>query len=276
MIDIATKFYLFNLSYARRTDELEFIKSILARFNNEELTGITLLVNNNPYNLEFLLLVIFEKNDTEFDSWLGIHYPQKKMNYLFNYSIDDIIFNKLNKNRYSSYSFSTFEQVSNIVTDKPNDIFLFASANIVEQKWGKDESIFKYKIFLSHSSFDKPIVERIFQELQKEEIKVWFDKYEIDGGDSITDKLNEGLAKSDIGLLCYSRNFLNSKWAGDEMKYFFRNRMASGKKNFIILNIDLEISEFPPLLQDYKHIKVNTEGWMEDLIAVIRKMKIEQ
>src|SRR5205085_5911537 len=68
-------------------------------------------------------------------------------------------------------------------------------------------------VFLSHSSIDKPIIEQIFFELQKEEIKVWFDKYEIKGGDSITDKLNEGLGKSDLGLICLSKNFLNSNWS---------------------------------------------------------------
>ncbi len=276
MITVATKSYLFNLSYAKRTEEREFIKDILTNFNNEELTGITVLVNNNPYYLEFLLLLVFEKSDDRFDDWLTKQYPGKKNNYLFNYGLEEIIFNQLNKKQYSAYSFSSFEQISRILTDESNAIFLFNSAKIIEEKWGKVQRVFKYKVFLSHSSIDKPVVEEIFHELQKEEIKVWFDKYEIDGGDSIADKLNEGLGNSDLGLLCLSRSFLNSEWAKAEMNYFFQRRMKSGRKNFIILNIDLSLFELPPLLQDYRYISINSENWMNELIAVIKKMKDER
>lgn len=109
--------------------------------------------------------------------------------------------------------------------------------------------------------------------MQKEEIKVWFDKYEIDAGDSITDKLNEGLGNSDLGLLCFSRNFLNSNWAGAEMNYFFRQRMITGKKSFIILNIDLELSEFPPLLQDYKFVSLQNDNWIQEIVSSIKEIE---
>lgn len=272
MIHTPTKTYLFSLSYENRTQEKNFINDILNNFNNTELTGITILVNNNPYHLEFLLLLIFEKSDNKFDQWLQAHYSNKKVNYLFNYSLDEIVYNQLNRNRYSAYSFSTPTQAATVLTDESNRIFIFPSGKVIEQKWGKVEKIFKNKIFLSHSSVDKPIVETIFHELQKEELKVWFDKYEIEVGDSITDKLNEGLANSDVGLFCFSQNFLQSHWAKAEMNYFFRQRMVTGKKNFIILNIDLAPSQFPPLLQDFKYINLNATGWIEELISAIKKI----
>lgn len=158
MENIPTKSYLFNLSYGRRGEELPFIKDVLINFINKELTGITILVNNNPYNFEFLLLLVFEKSDVQFDNWLNKNYPDKKVNYLFNYSMDDIVFNLLNNKQYSAYTFSTYEQVASILTDESNRIFLFPSIKIIEQKWGKVERIFKFKIFLSHSSNDKPLL----------------------------------------------------------------------------------------------------------------------
>ncbi len=271
-----TKSYLFNLSYGHRVNELKFIKDILSHFDKDTLTGVVSLVNNNPYNLEFLLYLAFEKDDNIFDQWLDTYYPQKKINYLFNYSLEEIVKDQLGRNRYNAHGFSTIEQAENIITDEPNAIFLFPSIKVIAQKWGKMEKMFKYHVFLSHSSNDKVLVESIFKELQKDEIKAWFDKYEIKAGDSITDKLNEGLLNSDLGILCLSKNFLNSNWAKSEMNYFFRQRMVSGKKTFIIINIDLQIHEIPPLLQDYKHINIESSGWMQELATTIEELKTDR
>ncbi len=169
--------------------------------------------------------------------------------------------------------FTTYEQISTILTDQSNLIFLFPPIKIVEQKWGKVEKIFKFKVFLSHSSKDKHIVENIFHDLQKEEIKVWFDKIEIKPGDSITDKLNEGLANSDLGLLCFSKSFLNSSWSKAEMNYFFHQRMVTGKKNFIIINLDLNISEFPPLFQDYRYVNIQSNNWIQEIVTAIKELE---
>ncbi|SDG15723.1 toll/interleukin-1 receptor domain-containing protein [Chitinophaga filiformis] len=268
----STKFYLFNCSYAERTNELGFIQKLLASFNHDELTGITLLVNNNPYNFEFLMLLIFEQNDMAFDNWLSIYYPNKKVSYLFNYSMDEIVANLLNKKQYTSYSFSFFEQVQKVLTEDSNEIFIFPGQKKVEEKWGKPEKIFKYKVFLSYSSKDKEIAEAIFKELQKEEVKTWFDIIEVKYGDSILDRLNEGLAQSDLGVLCFSKNFLAANWPKREMNYFLHERMSSNKINFLILNLDLDLSDFPPLFRDYKHINLNQENWLEELINRIREL----
>ncbi|MBL3940549.1 toll/interleukin-1 receptor domain-containing protein, partial [Bacteroides thetaiotaomicron] len=79
-------------------------------------------------------------------------------------------------------------------------------------------------VFLSHSSRDKSIVDGVFNELHKAGIRAWYDRYEIDPGDSITDKINEGLASSQIGLLFFSKNFIDSKsgWPTKEANYFFQ------------------------------------------------------
>lgn len=272
MFNTDSKSYLFNLSYGGRMNELKFIIDILLAFDNETLTGVTIFVNNNPYNLEFLLFLSFEKKDIDYDFWLSSNYPNKKVDYLFNYTLSDIIGNLANK-RYNCYSFSTTEDAKRVITNEPNFLFLFPSSDLIKNIWGNWEKVFKFKIFLSHSTIDKSIVEKIFLELQKEEIKVWFDKYEISPGDSITDKLNEGLCKSDLGLFCFSKNFMKSSWAQAEMNYFFRQRMIIGKKNFILLNIDLALTEFPPLLQDYKQININNNNWIKEVISVIRDIE---
>jgi hypothetical protein len=50
------------------------------------------------------------------------------------------------------------------------------------------------KVFVSHSSVDKPFVERLATDLRiRESIDVWLDKWEIQPGDRIASKIEEGL-----------------------------------------------------------------------------------
>lgn len=266
-----SKTYLFEFSYGKRTEETKFITDILNTFNENTLTGVTIFVNDNIYNLEFLLLLVFEKENEKFDDWMLSKYPKKNLNFKFNYSTSDIIKDQLIHKKYSSYSFSNVEQLKSILTENSNKFFLFPELKILEEKWGNSQKSKKSNVFLSHSSIDKPVVEKIFLELQKEELNVWFDKYEIDYGDSISDKINEGLNNSILGLICLSKGFLRSNWAKSEMNFFIQQRINKGNANFICLILDIEHSEIPPLLQDYRYITLKDKNWFSQLINSIKK-----
>ncbi|MEQ8754789.1 MAG: toll/interleukin-1 receptor domain-containing protein [Coleofasciculus sp. G1-WW12-02] len=61
------------------------------------------------------------------------------------------------------------------------------------------------KAFISHSSIDKPFVERLATDLRtREGIDAWLDKWEIRPGDRIPDKLEDGLANPGILVLVLS------------------------------------------------------------------------
>ncbi|WP_294329403.1 toll/interleukin-1 receptor domain-containing protein [uncultured Chryseobacterium sp.] len=266
------KNYLFELSYGNRVNEKDFINSILQNFDNQTLTGITMFVNNNIYNLEFLLLLYFEKDDKVFDVWLEQNFQQKKR--VFNYTPTTIT-ELLLENRYSMFSFSKIEDIEPFLTHSPNQFFLYNSRENYNKTWGGISRDSYPIIFLSHSSQDKKLVDEIFNELQKEEIEAWYDKYQIDFGDSITEKINSGLNNSDLGILCLSKNFLNSPWAKNEMNFFIQKRINSGKKKFICLNIDLTHDEIPPLLQDYRYVSLKNPNWINDLVRIIKKVDIK-
>ena len=63
-------------------------------------------------------------------------------------------------------------------------------------------------VFLSHSSLDKPEIEEIILLLNGMDLPVWFDKYSIALGDSITDKVQEGIQQSSIVLFWITEHFL--------------------------------------------------------------------
>ena len=62
-------------------------------------------------------------------------------------------------------------------------------------------------LFLSHSSADKTFVEKLAKDLEGVGVNVWFDKWEIKVGDSLTGKIEEGLQANDY-LGCHLRQWL--------------------------------------------------------------------
>ena len=78
---------------------------------------------------------------------------------------------------------------------------------------------FPYDVFLSHSAKDKPVVRDVAERLKKDGLRVWFDEWEIRPGDSIertqskTAKIEEGLERSRVLVLCRSANAFGSDWA---------------------------------------------------------------
>lgn len=49
------------------------------------------------------------------------------------------------------------------------------------------------RVFISHSSKDKPAVEKLARALRAKGIDAWLDKWEIAPGDDIVARINEGL-----------------------------------------------------------------------------------
>ena len=72
---------------------------------------------------------------------------------------------------------------------------------------------FAYDVFLSHSSKDKAVVRPLAERLRKDGVKVWLDEWEIRVGDSVPAKIEEGLERSRVLVLCMSANAFGSDWA---------------------------------------------------------------
>jgi hypothetical protein len=67
------------------------------------------------------------------------------------------------------------------------------------------------RVFISHSSKDKPAVERLAVALQERGIQPWLDKWEIGPGDDIVAKINAGLEEASAGLIVFSQHARESR-----------------------------------------------------------------
>lgn len=53
------------------------------------------------------------------------------------------------------------------------------------------------KVFLSHSSADKAFVDRLASDLERVNVGVWYDKWEIRVGDLLIEKIEQGIKSND-------------------------------------------------------------------------------
>ena len=69
---------------------------------------------------------------------------------------------------------------------------------------------YRYNVFLSHSSADKPVVRELAERQRAAGLRVWFDEWLIQPGDLISAKIEEGLEHAAVLLFCMSANAFGS------------------------------------------------------------------
>jgi hypothetical protein len=67
-----------------------------------------------------------------------------------------------------------------------------------------------WDVFVSYCSKDKPVVRGLAERLKADGLRVWFDEWEIRAGDSIQHKIDEGLERSRVLVLCMSAQAFGS------------------------------------------------------------------
>src|SRR5690349_15024290 len=79
-----------------------------------------------------------------------------------------------------------------------------------------DKSLFG-KVFISHSSLDKPFVRRIVEAIEADGFKTWLDEKELLPGDSLARRLSEGVAHAPAVLVVVSKSSIESRWLAFEL-----------------------------------------------------------
>lgn len=129
---------------------------------------------------------------------------------------------------------------------------------------------FQYDVFLSHNHADKPKVRRLAERLQAAGLRVWFDEWLIQAGDVIALKVDEGLERSRVLLLCVSPAALASGWVALERSTAVHRDPANAGRRFIPLL--LGECDLPDTLRRYKYVDFREENdaAFAEVLAVCR------
>ena len=110
------------------------------------------------------------------------------------------------------------------------------------------------RLFVCHVWEDKDdFVEPLALALRKAGFDVWYDKFQLTLGDSLVQKISEGLNSADFGVVVLSKAFFTKKkWAENELAGLFALETTTRK---IILPIwkdvsEADVKEYSPFLAD--------------------------
>ena len=93
-----------------------------------------------------------------------------------------------------------------------------------------DGSALAWDLFISHASEDKDsFVRPLATELSRLGLRVWYDEFTLQLGDSISENIDKGLAESGCGLVIISKSFMAKPWPRREpgrlQSRFWRGRL---------------------------------------------------
>ena len=105
--------------------------------------------------------------------------------------------------------------------------------------------------FLCHSSADKAFVLRLANTLRGQDITVFLDEWDIQIGDSIQNKIEEGIRASDYFIVILSEKSVTSSWVDRELRAALS--LTSERSRRFILPALIEQCEIPLFLRDLRY-----------------------
>lgn len=105
------------------------------------------------------------------------------------------------------------------------------------------------RVFLSWSWQDRPLAESVAYRLMSKGIDTWWSEWCINAGDSLRQKIDEGLADCTHFIVLMTPTSINKPWVKEEIDAGFTLMLSEKKVQFIGLRHGLQVSQLPPLLQ---------------------------
>lgn len=127
-------------------------------------------------------------------------------------------------------------------------------------------------VFISHSNEDKPIVRKLATDLSSYGVRTWFDEWAIQVGDSIIDRINQGIRESDFILVILSKNSVKSRWVQEEIQAALHKEIES--QGGVLIPVIVDDVEVPLFLQHIKYIDLSaSEKYEKGLLELIRAVQ---
>ena len=124
--------------------------------------------------------------------------------------------------------------------------------------WNTMEHNRKPDVFICHDSRDKAEAAKpLYDALVSKGLKVWYDEVSLELGDSLTEKIEEGIRQCRFGLVILSKNFLsNDRWAKNELQSFGTKQRVTNEKVVIPIWHGIDESD----LADYSYWLLDKKG----------------
>ncbi|HTX77120.1 MAG TPA: toll/interleukin-1 receptor domain-containing protein, partial [Terracidiphilus sp.] len=128
--------------------------------------------------------------------------------------------------------------------------------------------------FISHSTRDKPFVRRLAADLVAHGVKVWLDEQRLLVGDSVPEKIAQGLAESDLFLIVVSANSVESQWVKKELSSALVHEIE--RRKVTVLPIRIDDAKIPDSIHDklYADFRGSYEDGFRKLLDSIKAHEV--
>ncbi|MCH7936972.1 MAG: toll/interleukin-1 receptor domain-containing protein [Proteobacteria bacterium] len=131
-------------------------------------------------------------------------------------------------------------------------------------------------MYIAHASEDKEPFVRELADALDNHVRVWYDDFTLTVGDSLREKMDEGLAKSRFGVVVLSRNFFSKHWPKQELNGL-ATRERDGQKVILPVWLDIdrdEVADSSPMLAD--RLAARAEDGLEKVVTdLLEAMDVE-
>ena len=124
-------------------------------------------------------------------------------------------------------------------------------------------------VFLSHSHADKPFARKLAASLRAAGHGVWIDEAEINIGDSLVEKIREGLDQVDYVAAILSSASIDSPWVTRELDIASNREIEEGR--VVVLPLIVEQVDLPGFLKGKFYGDFTDESQYEHVVALLNR-----
>lgn len=133
------------------------------------------------------------------------------------------------------------------------------------------------RIFLCHSSSDKPNVRELYQELRADGIDPWLDEEKLLPGQNWQLEVRKAVRSSDIVIVCLSRTAINKAgYIHKEIKYALDIADQQPEDTIFIIPVRFEECEVPERLCKWQWVDLFEDHGYEKLMNSLSKVQIDK
>jgi hypothetical protein len=121
------------------------------------------------------------------------------------------------------------------------------------------------KVFISYTSHDADLAKRVAEALQDNGIDTWWDAWCITTGDSLRQKIDEGLADCTHFLVLLTQESVTKPWVNQEMDAALVRKL-NNQCRFLPVRSNLPASQLPPLLAGMHAPEITSDDDITQLI----------
>lgn len=124
------------------------------------------------------------------------------------------------------------------------------------------------RVFLSYTQENMELARNVAQNMQSNGIDTWWDQWCINAGDSLRQKIDDGLGECTHFLVLLTPESIAKPWVNQEMDAGLVRKL-NNKCRFLPIRYQLPASQLPPLLSGMHAPEIGDDGDISQLIADI-------